>query len=157
MKLYHPTINVDLTYQNNGTRWLMVLEGTEADIELAYNGLYNFCAVGKRTVLNYTDHTHTKAWFWSTEKQMRKFFGLHHLLKFGCKKHAAAHAEREMKLLAASPILFFDFTREKFCATFSIGNAKAERPDSDFRDAVITHAMQDKTSVKQVEKELQHA
>jgi hypothetical protein len=138
MKVYD-TLNVSLSFQNCGSVWLMILRGNEADIELAYNGLYNFGATGGK-VLDYTDHTKTTAKFWSNEERMYKFFYSRYMLAHNKQKAARIFAENKMAELRADVEQFYCFTRRGPDATFGVSSACAERPDTDFKDAVLTHA-----------------
>jgi hypothetical protein len=71
MKVY-PTLDVQLSYHNFGSAWLMILRGSTEEIELTFNGLFNLCATNGE--LEYKDHLQTVATFWSDETNMQKFF-----------------------------------------------------------------------------------
>jgi hypothetical protein len=151
MKIYD-TLNVELSYQNCGSQWLIVLAGKEEEIELAFNGCYNLCATSGD--LRFTDHTRSTATFWSKEKNMRRFFYNLNFLRHSCDVRAQAFSDAKMLELTNQSVQFFDFTREVAEDGFVVGSNKAERPDIDFRDAVLNHSFKDKTSVKDVEKML---
>jgi hypothetical protein len=74
MRIYQK-VNVTLTYQNCGSVWLIILRGQHEDIEMVYNGLYNFCA--SNGSLQYHDVDKTVATFWSNKKAIRQFFLQH--------------------------------------------------------------------------------
>jgi hypothetical protein len=68
-KIYSNT-NVTLTIQDYGTAWLGILRGSPADINLVFNGLYNWKATNGDC--EYT--TDNVAIFWTSPKQMERFF-----------------------------------------------------------------------------------
>jgi hypothetical protein len=152
MKLYPSKLNVNLSYQNCGSKWLVILSGeTEKDIEMAFNGLFNFCATNGK--LTFTNHLKTLAYFWSSEEKMRRYFRLHCEM-FLDRYRAHTYAQEKIKELESSSQTFFNYDKQEFVDTYDVGTSRAERPDADFRDKVLTYALKDKSDVKQVEKEL---
>ena len=141
MRIYN-TLDVSLTFQNCGTVWLMVLRGSQEQIELAFNGLFNFNATSGK--LEYVDHTKTVATFWSNSERMYKYFFNRHYLKFDSIKHADYYAAMQMAELQKHSHTFMDFHRVTFVDDFNISSASAEKPDTDFKDAVLLHAHEDK-------------
>jgi hypothetical protein len=63
-------MKANATYQNLGTNWLVILNGNEEDIELAFNSFYNHGATSGKLEWNSTFN----ATFWSTPKKMRTYF-----------------------------------------------------------------------------------
>lgn len=70
MKIY-PSTNVNLTIQNNGSRWLLILRGSRGGIRLNHNGLYNWGATNSSRLRFDNEETAT---IWSSEDAMHKFF-----------------------------------------------------------------------------------
>jgi hypothetical protein len=154
MKLY-PSLSVETAYQNCGSWWLVILEGPENEIELTFNGLYNFGATNVSDALEYTDHTRTKAIFWSTPEYMFKFFYESHLLacqQQSCAKHAKVVANLRMEEFRKCSVPFFDFNRTHFCDAFTIGTKSAERPDDNYREQATLHSHK-KASERTIDKE----
>jgi hypothetical protein len=142
MKVYD-TLNVSLTFQNCGSVWLMVLRGSQEEIEQAFNGLFNFNATSGQ--LEYTSLERNVATFWTKPARMRQFFYNRHILKFESDKHANIYADMQMAELVKHSHVFKDFHRGMVLSdVFAIGTACAERPDHDFRDAVLLHAHSEK-------------
>jgi hypothetical protein len=71
MRLYK-NIAVDFTIQNFGTAWLGILRGKTEDIEIVFNGFFNFCATSGK--LEYKDHCQTIATFWTNKRKMKRYF-----------------------------------------------------------------------------------
>lgn len=177
MKPY-PNTDVDLTVQPYGTTWLMVLKGSEENINLVFNGLYNFCATGGK--LDFTEQSHTTATFWSSREQMERFFeNLYffrnaetHFTRLRKRRHtnfhraggykkdnqyiedAQTYAKEQCDKLRAESTVSFNPRTKIYMPMFSMGTIKAERPDHDFKDAVLTHAFTDNREVQTIEKEL---
>jgi hypothetical protein len=128
----YDNLNVQMSFQNCGSVWLMILRGSEAEIELAFNGLYNFGATGGR--LDYTTHDKTTAKFWSNEESMYSFYYMRHYIKHNGQKAARLWAEGKMRELRQTCEQFYSFTRRGPDATFGVSTATAERPDTDFKD-----------------------
>lgn len=153
IKVY-PKIDVDLSYQNFGSAWLCILRGSTENIESVYNGLYNFCATNGKEP-SYRNASQTCAVFWSDKKSLRRFFFNQHFIpRFDVDKicdgktirAAMRHAKECIKALRETGHEFFiDFSHTFELDAYSVGQVKAEKPDSDFRDAVLTHAFKDKS------------
>lgn len=152
MKLY-PSINVETTFQNCGSWWLLILSGPEEEIELTYNGLYNFGATNvprfpsefgqSKEGLEYTDGSRTKAIMWTTPEYMFKFFYESHLLacqQQSCAKHAKVVANLRMEEFRKNSAPFFDYSRKTFVDSFEIGTKTAEKPDYNYREAATLNA-----------------
>lgn len=60
----------NLYFEKNGNTWLGHIVGTENEIELAHNSLYNNCGTNTRN-LDMIDPNHGT--FWTTEKAMRNY------------------------------------------------------------------------------------
>lgn len=131
----------------------MVLRGAQEEIELAFNGLFNFMASSGS--LEYTTGDKTVAKFWSSEVKMRQFFFNRHMLKFDSVKHADIYAEMQMTELANHKTRFQNFRDVISLAdAFGIGSATAEKPDHDMKDAIILHAHTDKEAGQKIESDV---
>lgn len=146
MKVYD-TLDVSLTFQNCGSVWLMVLRGSQAHIEQAFNGLFNFNATSGQ--LEYTSLERNVATFWTKPSRMWQFFYNRHILKFSSHKHADIYADMQMAELVKHSHVFKDFHRGMILSdVFAIGTACAEKPDTDFKDAILLHAHDSKEVAK---------
>jgi hypothetical protein len=143
MKLY-PTLNVETTFQNCGSWWLLILCGKEEEIELTFNGLFNQCATNMSDALEYTDHTRTKAVMWTKPEYMFNFFFNSHLLatqQDNATEKATAVANLRMEELKKCMVPFFDFTRQYMPDGFSMGTARAERPDDNYKEKALSYSL----------------
>lgn len=121
----------------------MILSGPEEQIELTFNGLFNLGASNASNALEYTDHTRTKAVFWSTPEYMFKFFYESFLLRHGqasLTNQAQQYANGEIEKLKACSVPFFNFNRTCFVDSFDIGTRSAERPDYNYREQATLNA-----------------
>ena len=142
MRVY-ANINVTLTYQNFGSAWLGILRGAKEDIELVFNGLFNFGATNGE--LHYYDHNETLALFWSSEEDLQRFFYNVRVYSgstryLGKEKNLLAAAERMEQLKENCQESFMNFSQKFQPDVYSVGTISAERPDNDFKDHVLTHA-----------------
>lgn len=154
MKL-HKTLSVDLTIQNFGTAWLGILRGKTEEIELAFNGLFNYRATEGR--LDYKDHCQTVATFWTNKKKMRRYFiNRYYIPNFDvdCRKSAAKTAWEarrwaieQMSLVFNSQEAFINYNKESEPETYSCGIISAEKPDDDFKDKVLAFAFAPKENI----------
>lgn len=64
-------MNKNLSFEKNGSVWLGHLVGSENEIELAHNSLYNNCGTNTKE-LDYITPYH--ATFWTTPMMMQKYF-----------------------------------------------------------------------------------
>lgn len=163
MKIYE-NVDVNAMFQNCGSVWLVVLEGSHDNIELVFNGLWNLGAINVSVErsdgsiyngLEYTDHTKTKAYFWSSPKRMYSFFFNWHLLKCqqeSCAKYAHVVAAQRIEEFKRDTINFFNYDRVCSVNTFQVGTISAERPDDNYRDSALTHSLR-KSGEKTVDKE----
>lgn len=147
MKIYD-TLQVDTTVQLNGSNLLLILIGAEEQIELTFNGLFNFNGVGKRAKLEYTTSDKTIAIVWSSREKMNAFFYNRHKLKFGCKKRALAWADAQLKKLLETSHSFTSFEGTIDDQEFGTGTTCAEKPDHDFKTAVIEDGLTEKNKAK---------
>lgn len=151
MKLY----NTDLTFQNYGTAWFLVIRGSETDIEETFNALINFGGVSHRGTLNvaleYQNESHTLATCWSSEKKMRQFFAFQYWLRHSLPpnhKMTEAFVNKEIETLKQEINQVVFRSKSQINNDFySIGKSTAERPDEDFKDAVLQHALKDKSEL----------
>jgi hypothetical protein len=142
MKIY-PKLDVETSFQNCGSWWLIILSGPEEQIELTFNGLFNLGASNAANALEYTDHTRTKAVFWSTPEYMFKFFYESYLLRHGqasLTNQAQLYANTEIEKLKACSVPFFNFNRTCYVDTFDQGTCTAERPDDNYREQATLRA-----------------
>jgi len=158
MKIY-PTLGVNATFQFNGSNLLIILVGLEEEIELTVNGLFNHGAVGKRSRLEYTNHLRNRAFIWSTPQDLFSFFFnfyTHRFFEYKTEEMMARYmAWIKFKEAQANSNPYFNFERADMeLDELTTGRTTAERPDNDFRDAVLKHSLNDRTSVKEVEKQL---
>jgi len=77
-------MKADTTYQNLGSNWLVILNGNEEDIELAFNSFWNHGATSGSLEYN----SLTNATFWTTPDKMRKYF-------FNRLRHISVSLEQE--------------------------------------------------------------
>ena len=153
MKVY-PNLTTTISYHNFGSAWLMILKGTTEDINLAFNGLFNLGATNGE--LEFRDHIHTVATFWSDEKSMEKFFFNKFFLprcstrvkdthKDGAYKTAMSVASNQMTELKNCHEFFLDFNNRFVPDVYATGKVTAENPDTDMKDSILTHAFTDKS------------
>lgn len=141
-----------MTYQNFGSSYLCILRGKTEDIELVFNGLFNFGATNGG--LDYYDHSKTVAVFWSDYKSLRKFFFNRRFIPqsdepSGRIIRACMHeAQDNMILLSENHEFFMRFADSYMPETHDVGSISAERPDHDMKDAIISHAYRDRTGEK---------
>ena len=155
MKVYQH-IDVSLTYQNFGSSFACILRGKQEDIDLVFNGLYNFGATNGR--LDYYNHTKTTAVFWSDYKALRKCFFNQKFIpnmpmwgeaKLSDVRPYMQHARKLLKELQESGHEFFmNFADNYMPDAHNVGRVSAERPDNDMKDAIISHAYRDRTGEK---------
>jgi hypothetical protein len=153
MRVY-PDIDVELTYQNFGSSWLVILRGSTENIERVFLGLWNLGAT--QGELEYKDHLQTVARFWSDEKNMRRFFmnqidiplcTVPHKKKETDRvyKTACIVADAKMKVLRETSHEFFLNHRLTSPGdVYDMGVVCAEKPDVDMKDAIINNAYRDK-------------
>lgn len=157
MKVY-PTLNVQLSYHNFGSAWLMILKGSTEEIDLAFNGLFNLCATNGS--YEFRDHLKTVAVFWSDESSMERFFFNQFFLPRcttrkkkektdGAYPSAVSFATNQMGQLRLCHEFFLDFNNRFVPDTYTNGKISAERLDTDMKDAILAHAFTDKSSTTQ--------
>lgn len=160
MKIY-PNVDANLFVQSNGSDLLMVIKGyNEEQIELLYNSLFNFGATADTANLDYADHNKTVATFRSNPDDMKRYF--RNLFFFrnvdkpeykgkkgGIKADMDAYAEAQFALLQKESGITHDpHKKTVLMPEYGRGKLSAERPDTDFRDAVLSHAYADRSSGK---------
>lgn len=158
MKLY-PNLNATLTYQDYGSSWLLVMRGSKQDINLLFNAIYNFGAVEKSSP-EFND-TEDVATVWSNEDKTWNFFYYLHLNRFLNRGHkdcvftedvALADAQKAFDIFvetAREPRMLYKNSKPVFLDNYSVGKIKAENPDADMKDAIISNAFNDKSEVKE--------
>ena len=138
MKIY----NTEVSYQNFGTSWLIILKGAEKDIEESYNSFYNFCASGIEPNLDWRDGAKTVATFWSNETRMKDYFkNIFEICREGLETETVAFVDKNLAELRNSPESFWDFRKHYMPDVHETGTIKAERPDNDFKDLVILNGL----------------
>jgi hypothetical protein len=153
MKLY-PSIGVGLTFQSCGSGWLGILRGPTEQIELAFNGLYNLR--GTNGKLEYQDHLRMVATFWTNERNMRRFFFNYFYLPRSASRHGEGRLIRNAMRYAQKSLMqvkeefesFMRFASGNVPECYLFGSITAERPDTDFKSAVLEHAFQNKCEGK---------
>lgn len=163
MKLYD-SLPVTLTYQNFGSAWLLIMRGPTEDIETCYNSLYNYCATNGN--LEYPEQTKTVATIWTDTTNLKRYFANRYLASLNdpprsVRKSIAMGENADCNFYVSSRIEQLQDNHEFFkqfnhCApdAYSNGSITAERPDDDFRDAVVNDAFKVKVEDKQKNAEL---
>lgn len=141
MKLYHD-LDVELTHHNFGTSWVGILRGSEENIETVFNGLFNHGATNGSH--EFQDHAKTVSVFWTSEQAMLTFFFNRANFDDGLPEPYAHKRAAEMlaKFKANDSEFFLDFSKKFLLECHALGTLRAERPDTDLKDAIITHAYQ---------------
>lgn len=114
---------VEVSYQNFGSSYLIILTGEECDIESTFNGLYNFGATNGQ--LRYRDACHSVATFWSSEYKFwhcLKMMRINHFCltragkgkgqKRGWLDEAEKWAMDKLNELKEEHVLFIDYVKE---------------------------------------------
>lgn len=152
MRVYQ-NVPVTLTYQNFGSTWLGILRGSTQDIEAVANGLFNLKATNGDC--QFFDHAETVGMFWTDRRAMRRFFFNQYFLK-RCDGNGAwsnGKLARYAMRYAKSKIeelrkycheSFMDFSIMFQPVEHGLGRISDERPDSDFKDAVLSFAFRDR-------------
>lgn len=162
MKLYK-NLDVNLSYQNFGSTWVLVLRGKTEDIELAVNGLYNWGATNGDC--EYYDHTQTVGVIWTDKPSLLKFFesqarnqllvdipfdkdkaNRHYrkCLAFNINVASKELARQRIEELQHQHENFFRFANGQMPETYGTGTIGAERPDNDMKDAILSHAFENR-------------
>jgi hypothetical protein len=146
MRLYQ-NLDVNLTYQNFGSTWALVLRGKTEDIEQAANGLYNWGATNGDC--EFYDHAQTVGVIWTDKPSLQKFFENvieQQLFNEDKPMHAGVKTEAEARIqeMQSCHENFFDFANRFVPETYGTGTMTAERPDADMKDAILQNAFADK-------------
>jgi len=144
-------LEVTLTYQNFGSTWLCILRGSKEDIDLAFNGFFNYR--GTNGEYEFFDHTQNVAVFWSDKRALRRFFFNRYFMpRFDngnavnqgrLIRDAMKYAHKKILALRANgheSIMDFSNCYEPVC--HQVGKIRAENPDSDMKDAILEHSFQ---------------
>jgi hypothetical protein len=133
MKIYK-TLKAELSYQNCGSVWLMVIRGPQKDIELLFNCLFNNGATNGQ--LDFTTGCKTVAKFWSSEAKMWQYFYNRHFSLPTNGSGASNYADRMVQQLRGYHVNFLDFHRTLVMVDgMCIGVASAEKPDNNIADS----------------------
>jgi hypothetical protein len=145
-------INVDLTYQNFGSSWLFILRGSPVSIDLVFNGLYNLGATNGD--YQFLDHCQTVAQFWGSQKSLLHFFFNQYYLpktsgdegnEESIKTAATLYAQKKVQELRENGHEnLLNYGSQFSPETHTVGKIRAERPDVDFKGAVLAHAFTNK-------------
>ena len=149
--LPYQTIDVTLTYQNFGSTWLCILRGKTEDIDLVFNGLFNFRATNGE--YQFHDHVQTVAVFWSDRRALRRFFFNRYFFSRSVGgatrqlvRESMKYSHNQIQALRDNGHEFFmDFSKQFMPQVHAMGTISAERPDADFKDAVLDYAFKDKS------------
>lgn len=142
----YPKLDVNLTYQNFGSTRLCVLRGSSENIELVFNGLYNYGATNGD--YQFYDHADTVAIFWTNEEALTRC--LYRMAALSPQTNWQGKARN--KAIAKGRIAylrehchepFMDFANMFIAEAHGTGSITAERPDMDMKDAILAHAFTD--------------
>lgn len=146
MKLYE-NLYVETAFQNCGSSWLLILCGSEEQIELTYNGLYNLGATNARRFatypctkegLEYVNSEKTCALMWTKPEYMYRFFFNRHSLATGASdEQSKVIASMRMEEFRQVSEQFHDFNKKGPDVVYSIGKSSAERPDDNYKENAI--------------------
>lgn len=141
----HKTLSVDFGIQNFGTAWLGILRGPTEQIELAFNGFYNYRATEGK--LEYQDGCQTIATFWTSKKKMRRYFiNRYYIPAFDVDNRKSAAktawearrwAIEQMSLLSNSQEAFINYNKQIEPDTYSCGIISAEKPDLSLKEYLV--------------------
>jgi len=148
MKLFKD-LAVELSFQNFGSTWVGILRGSTEEIESAFLSLWNLRAVTGE--LEWYDHAKQVAIFWTDKQSMRRYFFNRNWLqsvdrsrqfKYAC----LIHAHTALATLQECCEMFVKFDMGGEPDFYEVGKIKAERPDTDFKSAVLKHAFANKSA-----------
>lgn len=157
-------LDVECSLQLYGSTWRVILRGSQQQIKDTFNGIWNFC--GSSGELEFTDQWGTIATFWSSEKQMRKFFSLLYFFRTTDEELAQYKGQPEgrdykvkmqawvgeqIEALRLTAESFMPYRKRDYNPLFELSDNKAEKPDHDFKDAVLNHAFKDNSRTEEVE------
>lgn len=148
MKIYHG-LDVALSVQNLGSRWVGILRGPTEGIELTFNGLFNLMATnGNKEFRGASDCLAT---FWTSQKQMRRFFFNQYFIpktdypvNGKVVRRAMRFAHEKIAELLQHQERFLHYEAQIITEDFTSGTITAERPDTDMKDAMIISSFNDK-------------
>lgn len=160
---------VSFSYQNFGTKWLVIMRGTEQDIESNFNALYNWGATNGS--LDYHNTERNVATFWSSKDRLYWAFSnirLNHCLKTskgrntkwkrgGLWSKATDGAWHMINVFMLYTETFLTFEPVDYAKAYTCGRVSAERPDYDGRDLIIFASMTDKEVEKEATKDVDNS
>lgn len=150
----YPSLTVSLTVQKYGSKWLGILRGLKDDIDLTFNGLFNFGASNGE--YQFASSAEDVAIFWTSQGQMRKFWRNKFYFANADKCHdesqlekeSEAYANAQMGLLESAQEVFQQYKKESAeISFFGSGTTSAEKPDEDMKDAILSRAFADTKEV----------
>jgi hypothetical protein len=146
MKLY-PNVNVSFTYQNFGSAWLGVLRGPSEKLQEVFNGLFNYCATNGN--MEVRDHLGMLGSFWTSRRAMRRFFFNRYFIPRATGNSGQGKLARTAMRYAWQKLAEMSRHHERFLQfesfapdVYTNGSICAERPDTDMKDAILSHAFE---------------
>jgi hypothetical protein len=113
-------LDVTLGYQSNGSNCLIILSGPQEQIELAFNGFFNFGATNG--LLSYQNERKDIATFWSSEKLMNRYWFNRGLNLFKDNEaRAKLYASRKMWETLSANTMFADVHVRVSLNEFTLG------------------------------------
>lgn len=146
MKLYN-SITAETFVQDFGNSWLIVMQGPRNEVELLFNGFFNFGATDDPNYI-WDDVSELGGTFFTTKERMTKFFE-GYLENRYCnagksQEESIALAQKEAPALVEDLFLNHRQSRAPQQKAFddgvyNFGTTNAEKPDDSFIDAVIAN------------------
>lgn len=155
MKIYQ-SLNVSLSFQNLGSRWLGILRGDTEGIELTFNGLYNL--MGANGSMEYRGHSDCLATFWTCRNSMRRFFFNQYFIPKTdypvtgkVIRSAMRFTHEQLGELTTHQERFLSYENKILTDDHACGTITAEKPDHDMRDEILISSFNDKTQKNSVD------
>jgi hypothetical protein len=140
--------NTNLTYQLNGSLIFLILRGKERDVIETHNSLFNLG--GTPAFLDWKERgDNSLAIVSSSRQKMANYFYNAHYNKFHDSQKARTTSMIKMADLfnpenKNGEVFIKSFKAAKpISDTFNVGIVKAERPDVDMKDSIMSHAFND--------------
>lgn len=161
MRIYE-SVDCEATRQSFGSLWLVVLRGTEEAINSVFNGVYNWG--GCNGELDWHNQERNIATFWTTPQRLVWCFAHMSVMrladsnigkgkKYGAWPLACEEANLKLESLAQCQETFLTFDTAEASHVYTLGSISAERPDEDWRDAIVFNAFKDRSERKSVDLE----
>jgi len=145
-------VDVTLSYQNFGSTWLGVLEGSTVNIQDVFNGIWNLR--GTSGELEFFNSLETIGTFWTSRNAMRRFFfNRFYIPRAGTGSRQGSLIRQAMRYALAkletlrqdNQTSLLNFEGQINAETYSVGKIKAEQPDADAKDKILEYAFADKS------------